>query len=351
MRSITSLSAVTQRIVGNHRPTVRDQGCSREPASLEATAATHPGHAKRGPPVRVLITGATGFVGGRIARRYVQRGDEVTALVRTASAALDEIGILQLDGGFEAVNADLCAGMDLIVHAAAGTGPDVDLARTVNQAGTARMVDASLAAGVPRFVHISTTSVYDRTDRGDAELGEDSPLVVAGDGPDEVSPYALTKAEAEHEVTRAVEAGLSAVILRPPAILGAAPTSTWGTRVPRRVQRGEPLPIHPDTTFGWVHIDDLVDVVVAAGSSGDVFVANVVGGHVPFRTYLDAVATILPDQPPMPVAPDAAPWRGRYATRRAPTILGTPLQRRFEDAMDEIADSWRAGDPERMGEV
>lgn len=301
--------------------------------------------------MRVLITGATGFVGGRIARRYVQRGDEVTAVVRTVSPVLEEIGILQLDGGFEVVDADLCAGMDLIVHAAAGTGPDLEGARRVNKQGTARMVDAALAAGVGRFVHISTTSVYDRAEGGDVVLHEHAPLVAEG-GPEGAgsSVYAVTKAEAEHEVQRAIDAGLSAALLRPPAILGAAPTSTWGTRVPRRLLDGDPLPIHPDTTFGWVHVDDLVDVVVGTGASRDLFVANVVGGHVPFRTYLEAVATILPDQPPPPVVPDTAPWLGRYATDRAPTILGIPIERRFDDAMDEIADSWRAGDPERMGE-
>ncbi len=299
--------------------------------------------------MRVLITGATGFVGGRVARRYVQRGDEVTAVVRTASAALEEIGVLQLDGGFEVVDAGLCAGMDLIVHAAAGTGPDLDQARTVNRGGTARMVDAARTAGVGRFVHISTTSVYDRADGEAIVLHEDAPLVAAGDAEGSASSvgnaYAVTKAEAEGEVQRAVDAGLCAAVLRPPAILGAGPTSTWGTRVPRRLLDGHPLPIHPDTTFGWVHVDDLVDAVVAAGASRDVFVANVVGGHVPFRTYLDAVATILPDQPPPPVVPDTTPWLGRYATDRAPTILGIPIERRFDDAMDEIADSWRAGDP------
>ncbi len=303
--------------------------------------------------MRVLITGATGFVGGRIARRYSQQGDQVTAVVRTASSALEEIGVLQLDGGFEAVDADLCAGIDLIVHAAAGTGPDLEQARTVNQGGTAHLVDTALAAGVGRFVHISTTSVYHRADGGDAVLGEDTPLVTAGGAPGEAgstgSAYAVTKAEAEHEVQRAVDDGLCAAVLRPPAILGAGPTSTWGTRIPRRLLDGDPLPIHPDTTFGWVHIDDLVDVLVAAGASRDVFVANVVTGHVPFRTYLDAVATILPDQPPSPVVPATEPWRGRYATDRAPTILGVPIERRFDDAMDEIADSWRAGDPEQTG--
>jgi len=303
--------------------------------------------------MRVLITGATGFVGGRLAHRYVQRGDEVTAVVRTVSPTLDEVGVLQLDGGFEVVDADLCAGMDLIVHAAASTGPDLELARTVNRGGTARLVDAALAAGVGRFVHISTTSVYDRTDRGDAVLDEDTPLMEEGGSAGATgsagSAYSVTKAEAEHEVRRAVDAGLCAAVLRPPAILGAGPTSTWGTRVPRRLLEGEALPIHPDTTFGWVHIDDLVDAVVATGASRDLFVANVVGGHVPFRTYLDAVAKILPDPLPSPVEPDSEPWQGRYATDRAPTILGLPIERRFDDVMDEIADSWRAGDPERAG--
>ncbi len=296
--------------------------------------------------MRLLITGATGFVGGRIARCYVDRGDDVAVVVRTPSPDLAETGVTQISGGFAAIDPAMLEGVDVVVHAAAGSGPDLDTARAVNRDGTARIVDAATVAGVDRFVHISTTSVYVRSQAADGMLSEDSPLMADEDGSGTVgSPYAITKAEAEREVQRAVEAGLSAAILRPPAILGAAPTSTWGTRVPRLVIDGATLPMPSRTTFGWVHVDDLVDAAVAAGDTRDVFVANVVGGHVPFATYLDALVAMLPTPPSEPVFPDRDPWQGRYATGRATSILGIPIDRTFEDGMAEIADSWRAGDP------
>lgn len=291
--------------------------------------------------MRVLITGATGFVGGRIARRYVLRGDDVTAIVRDPSPELEEMGVRQIDGGLEAIDAEVVRHIDVVVHAAAAAGPDLAAARAVNRDGTARLVDAALATDLERFVHISTTSVYDRA-AGEDELTEDARLVHADD---DASPYAITKAEAEHEVGRATAAGLRAAVLRPPAVLGAGPTSTWGTRVPRRLVAGDPMPTHPDTSFGWVHVEDLVDAVIAAADLSETLVTNVVGGHVPFSTYLDALVAMLPTPPPAPRIPDTPPWRGRYGMRRAPTLLGVPINRRFEDAMAEIADSWRAGDP------
>lgn len=291
--------------------------------------------------MRVFITGATGFVGGRVARRYVLRGDDVTALVRTPSPELEEMGVRQLDGGLDEVDAEAVRHIDVIVHAAAAMGPDLATARAVNRDGTARLVDAALATDLDRFVHISTTSVYDREAGGDV-LTEESPLV---HDEEHASPYAITKAEAEGEIARGTKAGLSTAVLRPPLILGAGPTSIWGTRTPRRLIAGEQLSNHPDNSTGWVHVEDLVDAVIAAAESSEVFVTNVVGGHVPFSAYIDALADILPTPPPQPLAPSSPPWRGRYAMGRASRLLGIPMERRFEDAMAEIVDSWRAGDP------
>jgi nucleoside-diphosphate-sugar epimerase len=56
-------------------------------------------------------------------------------------------------------------------------GPDLDEVRAVNRDGTRAVVDAALAAGVARLVHLSTTSVYDLDALGDAEVDEDAPLV------------------------------------------------------------------------------------------------------------------------------------------------------------------------------
>jgi 2-alkyl-3-oxoalkanoate reductase len=301
----------------------------------------------------VLVTGATGFIGGRIVRRLRERGDEVVAIVRSPSDELDQLDVDQrmvaltdLEGVQRAAQ-----GAHAIVHAAATTDPEV--AQAVNVDATRAVVGAALVSGL-RLVHLSTTSVYDLPRSGDGVLHETAPLVPRnGDAPptsSSGSAYATTKARAEAEVDRAVGSGLVGAVLRPPAVLGAGPTSTWGTRVPRRIAAGEGPAIAADSTFAFVHVDDLVDTVTAALDADPEAVrgltVNVVGGHVTFGDYRDAVVAFLPHAPDAPADPPAT-WRGRYATTAVSDTLGVALTRGFQEAMDEIAASWADGDPGR----
>jgi nucleoside-diphosphate-sugar epimerase len=303
---------------------------------------------------RIVVTGATGFVGGRVAARLRARGDEVTAIVRREDEGLAAAGIRQrlaaLTEPDELRSAleDDAGPVDAIVHAAATAGPDLEEVRRVNRDGTRAVVDAARSAGVRRLVHVSTTSVYDLDALGDVEVDEDAPLVTPSSWPaDEgVVPYALTKAEAEAEVLEAMADGFSVQILRPPAVLGAGRTSTWGTRVPRRYRDGE-LPARPPaTTFGYVHVEDLVDAILASADRTSERTCNVVGGHTTFGDYLAALRRFLPGPPATPAVSPDEPWRGRYATGRLESALGVHPSRSFDDAMAEIEASWSEGDPE-----
>lgn len=301
----------------------------------------------------VLVTGATGFVGGRVARRLRAEGRDVVALVRTPDPALGELGVDQREIALQDLEAirDAAADADAIVHAAATAAPDD--AHEVNVSGTRAVAGAALLAD-RRLVHVSTTSVYDLTRAGDDELVDESHPLVGRDGEappvsSSGSAYATTKAHAEEEVIRAVRNGLVGVVLRPPAVLGAGRTSTWGTRVPRRIRDGEGPAIAGDSTFGYVHVEDLVDTILAALDADAEVVrgltANVVGGHVPFATYRDAVTAIVGDTPPPPADPDRV-WRGRYRTVELAQTLDVRPERTFEAAMDEIRASWEEGEPD-----
>lgn len=296
----------------------------------------------------VTITGATGFVGGALAGRLRARGDEVVALVRTPAHALEVIGVTQrvvdlTDAA--AVTASL-EGTAVLVHAAAGAGPDLATARVTNRDATRSLVDSARRVSLPRFVHVSTTSVYDTDAIGDAEATEDAPLVTDpgpdGDGSSAASPYAVTKAEAEAEVARGAEHGLSTVVLRPPAVLGAGATSTWGTKVPRLVRDGALPARNPSATFGYVAIDDLVDALIAALDGQAQGTVNVVGGHRTIGEYLRAVHAMVATSEPLALSDDEPAWQGRYATDRLPRVLGVTPRVGFDAAMATIAAGWPA---------
>lgn len=294
----------------------------------------------------VLVTGATGFVGGRLVRALRERGDAVVALVRTPSADLETLGVDQREVSLldlEAVQA-AATGAGAIVHAAATA--DAVTAEEVNVDATRAVVGAALISGL-RLLYVSTTSVYDLTPGDDRVVDEDHPTVprdgAAPPTSSSGSAYATTKARGEREVERAVDNGLVGAILRPPAVLGAAPTSTWGTKVPSRIRDGEGPAIAPDGTFVFVHVYDLVDALLASlDAEAEVvrgLVVNVVGGHVPYAVYRDAVAAIVGRGDP--TSSDAGPpWAGRYATDRLTATLDVHPHRSFDDAIAEIATAW-----------
>jgi 2-alkyl-3-oxoalkanoate reductase len=304
---------------------------------------------------RVLLTGATGFVGGRLAARLTRLGHEVVAPVRRRDDHLAALGVEQHLGGFEAVTPGLLHDAEVIVHAAATAGPDLDAVAAVNVEGTRRVLQAAVEAGTPRLVHVSTTSVYADPSEDVRVVDEDAPLV-AGDDQD-AAPYARTKADADR-LLLTTPAGAAVVILRPPAVLGAGATSTWGTRVPTAIAEGRGFSAPRARTFAFVHVDDLVDAIVAAAAldaaahtppaeapTGQPLVANVVGGHVTVGEYLDAVVALLDRDLPARPGTDEPAWSGRYATDRLPRLLGVAPHRSFRAGMAEIAAAWASGPP------
>ncbi len=308
---------------------------------------------------RVLLTGATGFVGGRTAARLHAAGHEVVCPVRRPSGELTDLEVVQLDGGLDAVTPDALTGVEVVVHAAATVGPDLETGTAVNVEATRRVLAACEQAGVATLVHVSTTSVYDRPADGAAPVTEDTPLVPFD--AEDAGVYARTKAEAERVLGGAQTTAVA--ILRPPAVLGAGPTSTWGQRIPDRVRAGEAVPLQRGSTFAFVHVDDLVDAIVAAAgldpdaptgteagaaptaghaarsAGGTPRVANVVGGHVTVADYLDAVVDLLPSRPPSQPGRDETGWTGRFSTDQLPRRFGVAPYRSFASGMAEIANA------------
>lgn len=283
----------------------------------------------------VLVTGANGFVGGRTCRALAAAGAEVRALVRRPgeAAILQAEDIAEVGGDFtdRHTASGAVAGVDAVVHAAAVAGGDLQEARRVNRDGTRTIARAALDAGVDRFVHISTGAVYDRS--GDDRISEDTRRVTEG------SPYAVTKAEAEREVEAARVDGLPAVILRPVAVLGWGPTSTWGQRVPASIRDGTlPMRRGRDATYAYVHVDDVADAVIAAlrnrAAVGRAY--DVVADHTTWGRYVEDVRSWFPDAPPVDYADESPTYE--YEGRRLTDELRVRPSRTYEDGMAEARE-------------
>ncbi len=289
----------------------------------------------------VLLTGGNGFVGSRLARRLAVEGRRVRAIVREPGSEpeLANARVEEIAGDFARpeVAGPAARGADAVIHCAATVGPDLETARKVNVEGTRAMVEAALAAGVRRYVQISTIAVYARAPK--ELLDEGAPLKEDGD------PYGLTKAEADRVVLDAMKRGLPAVILRPGAILGVHRTSTWAVKMPARIRDGQ-VKLRGDgrETLPWVHVENLADAVLLALAEpravGQAY--NVADRDASWREYTDEVRGWF-GTPPLEAIPEAefgGYWMGRFDASRIRSELSYRPRRSYRDGMDEAAAHW-----------
>jgi nucleoside-diphosphate-sugar epimerase len=284
---------------------------------------------------RALITGITGTVGSRIAHRLIKEGMQVRALVRRPAPIPEFAGfnIEYVQGDItnpDSVRAAL-ADVQLVIHAAAYIGPDPELAQQTNVHGTQVMIEAAQAAKPELFVHISTISVYDLYNQ--TAFDDASPLC-----PDPKNPYQATKTEAERIVWRASEAGLPVLVIRPCNVLAASPSSYWGPIALQKVAEGK-VRWHPDGLFQWVHVENLVDLLLLAVRSpeavGEAYTA--VDGEVPNAEYWGRMEGWLGRAPQH----GGLPWRWHFATEKA-RALGWQSRVTYEEAMAELEAYVRA---------
>ncbi|CAN5628308.1 hypothetical protein BH11ACT8_BH11ACT8_07870 [soil metagenome] len=295
----------------------------------------------------VVVTGANGLVGARTCAALVERGATVRAVVRTEGTAPDLVGVEEHVGEFHdpAVAERVVAGADAVVSTVHPMGSDRDTQHRVGVVGTTTLARAAAAAGVERLVHVSTAAVYDRSP-GVSDVDESSPLA-----DDHAGDYPVTKRDTDRAL--ADVDGITRVLVRPPAILGAGESSTWNSLRPAAIRDHESeRHALPDQTFPWVHVDDLATLVadLATGRlplttdgaegpvAGGCTAVNVAAGPATQRDYYEAVTGALGVEPVWDVGPV---WTGLVLSGRAHRWGWTP-EVDLATALGEIADGLRA---------
>lgn len=233
--------------------------------------------------MKILLTGASGFLGGHVLRACVEAGHGVRAFVRPTSRideirdALDRPGVERVDGDLtDAASLErAAAGCDAAIHAGGLISlrpEDGDLMRRVQVDGTRNLVEACRAQGVKRLIHASTALLAGISERRGRVFGDNDQI-----SPDAVQiPYVRTKAEAER-IVRAAD-GLDVVVLSPGCLMGPGDHYVSSTDIVLRALREE-IPMYLEGGFSFVDVRDAAAAFVAALDRGEPGRRYLIGGH------------------------------------------------------------------------
>ena len=215
--------------------------------------------------MKILVTGANGFVGKSLSAELFGQGHTVQAAVRTKFASIESVEttiVGEVNGSTDWSHS--LADVSTVVHLAArvhvmqdnSTDPLAEF-RAVNVHGTLNLARQAAAAGVRRFVFLSSIKVNgEHTDLGSPFNAEQTPA------PQDA--YGISKLEAELGLRGiAAETGMQVVIIRPPLIYGAGVKANFASLL-RAVRRGVPLPLGLAThnRRSFVSLNNLVDFII-----------------------------------------------------------------------------------------
>ena len=229
--------------------------------------------------MKYFVTGATGFIGGHVARQLLAAGHEVIALVHTPSKAqaLEALGVKVHAGDItdkESLRTPM-TGVDGVFHIAAWYKVgvrDTSQAETINVGGTRNVLEMMKELGIPKGVYTSTLTVFSDTK---GQMVDESYRYT---GTSFLSEYDRTKWKAHYEVALPMmQAGLPLVIVQPGLVYGPGDTSIvhqgWVTYLHGK------LSITPrGTAYCWGHVDDTAHGHLLAMQQGKVGESYIIAG-------------------------------------------------------------------------
>lgn len=225
--------------------------------------------------MRAFVTGGTGFLGSRVIKRLLARGDEVVALAREGAKAdeLEKSGVEVVRGDLGDLDAVLArvAECDVVYNVGArvvSSGPWDEFFR-VNVEAVQRLMDAALAGKAKRFVHVSSLGIFE-IDRDGMDVSDESdydrrPLLRGN--------YTRSKLDADRLASSAVRAGRPVVVVRPGVLFGPnhPQQNVFLGRV-KKFLRPDLLAVvsSPGYRVPLIYVENAADAVVLAGTVPDV---------------------------------------------------------------------------------
>lgn len=234
--------------------------------------------------MRAFVTGGGGFIGLALARRLRERGDEVRAVVRSTAraGALEEIGCELREGDLGSVEqlAEQMAGCDAVFHVAGIYRVGIPASERAamyeaNVTGTANVLDAAIAAGVPRTVAVSTINAFGNTARRVVDETYRRP-----EPPRYVSYYDETKHLAHIEAEARIAAGAPVVIVQPGGVYGPGDHSAIGALMRQAAEGTLRALTFPDLGMNMAHVEDVAEGLLLANDRGRLGEAYVLGGEI-----------------------------------------------------------------------
>lgn len=248
-----------------------------------------------------LVLGATGFIGGQVARAALSRGWQVAGLRRRPAATGDlaDVAITWLKGDLDdpASLVDAMRGRDVVFHCAAAYPHNPrtlarDLDRAVAQ--MRNVLQAARRAGVERLIYTSSYTTIGRP-REPGRLADERDFYVPGSTRD---PYYETKWAMEAEALAAGRAGLPVVVLCPTAVFGPGDVHLSVSGPLLMAARGR-LPICPDATLGVIDVRDVAAGHIAAAERGPTGERFILSAHnVALYDVFAAMARAAGARPP-----------------------------------------------------
>ena len=230
--------------------------------------------------MKYFITGATGFIGGRLARKLASEGHSIHALVRDPDRAIDlkTLGIKLFKGDIidKSSLIEPMTGVDGVFHVAAWYKvgiKDKSMAYDINVNGTRNVLEVMKELGIKKGLYTSTLAVNSDTHGKPV----DETFQYTGQ---HLSEYDRTKSLAHYEVALPmIKDGLPLVIVMPGLVYGPGDTSAAGETF-RQYLLGK-LPIIPSrTAYNWAHVEDIVSGHILAMEKGRKGESYIIGGPI-----------------------------------------------------------------------